>query len=449
MLYSARAVYIKLTCVRARKLLRVTQQEPPKGRKRVGSALPGKSSPNTAVALTKVALRLFKLGELADAISGLTGLKQTTVESLVRSAELELANRPSAEFSAVAVADRKWVENMLARTYGGLAAHSAHRVMSESLVGAAAVVLLADEAMTDADRRDVDATSDDVRAYLTAVSWAIATLISEWYATNEEPNRAAMSRAAGETLQTVRALPDALKAHLDSSIALVLARLEQPALENASSPPEPEPERILFELDFNFAPLATDTELVELVSAAVVAVLTDKPVRIDVSLPTLDSDVAKFRDAVLRAQIKRERQNAALRLRLVLLAFFSIQVEEAWPSFLRGVPDRVTVVRAILAGKGATGSKLDVWRTTPPLAWAPIWLTPDEVQAVVNSVGLSHWDHLRGGAGWRAVDELPHSLIVEKVMSSILAELVRQNVTNEADWSADALFLPSWHIGQG
>lgn len=415
------------------------------------SALPGKSSPNTTVALTKVALRLFRLADLADAIGDLTGLGQESIQSLVRTAEKELANRTSAEFTAVATADREWVEGVLARTYIRLAADPARQIMGESLIGAEAVVRLADEAMSTDDRRDVFAASDDARAYLTALSESIAYLISEWYSTNAEPNRAAMSQAVGETLQTVRAIPnliEALKAHLDSSLAPTLFQLEQSTLEDHGSSPEPEPERIVFELDFGFAPLATDAELAELVSAAVVAVLEDRPVRIEVSLPTLDEDVKKFGDAVRAAQLKRERQKKARRLRLALSAFFSPQVEAAWALYL-GVPARVTVVRAILAEQEATRAKLDVWRTTPPRASAPIWLTPDEVHAVVESVGLNHWDHLKGGAGWRAADELPRSVIVEKVMPSILAELVRGEVTSEEDWTADVLFLPSWHIGQG
>ena len=324
--------------------------------------------------------------------------------------------------------------------------------MSESLIGAEAVARLANDAMTAADRREVDAASYDTQAYLTAVSGSIAYLISEWYSTNAEPNRAAMSQAAGETLQTVRGIPDhfdTLKAHLDSSLAAALARLEQSTVEDPGSPPELEPERIVFELDLGFAPLATDPELAELVSAAVVAVLEDRPVRIEVSLPTLDADVKKFGDAVLAARLKRELQNKARRLRLALSAFFSPQVETQWAYYLQGVPARVTVVRAILAEQETTGARLDIWRTTPPRASAPIWLTPDEVHAVVESVRLGHWDHLRGGPGWRAADELPHSVIVEKVMSSILAELVRREVTSEEGWAADVLFLPSWHIGQG
>lgn len=417
------------------------------------SALPGNSSPTTTVALTKVALRLFRLADLADAVGDLTGLGYASVESLVRTAQNELANRPSAEFTAVSTADREWIEDVLVRTYIRLAAEPSHRVMGESLIGAEAVVRLAEQAMTAGDRRDVDAASEDTRAYLDAVSESIAYLISKWYSTNAEPNRTAMSQATGETLQTVRTIPnliEALKAHLDSALAPALVRLEQSMSEAPGAPPEPEPERIVFQLDSSYSPLANDAELNELVSAAAVAVLEDRPAHIGVSLPSLDEDVKRVGDTVLAAQLKRERQIKAQRLQLALSAFFSPQVETAWAStYLRVVSARVRVVRAILAERETTHAKLDVWRTMPPRISAPIWLTPDEVHAVVESVKLNHWDQLRGGAGWRAADELPRSVILEKVMPSILVELVRGQITNDEHWPADFLFLPSWHIGQG
>lgn len=415
------------------------------------SALPGKSSSNTTVALTKAALRLFQLADFADAIGDLTGLGQESIQSLVRTAERDLADRNPAEFTAVATADREWAESLVTRTYIKLANDPERRIMGESLIGAEAVAKLATSAMTAADHSEVSAASDNAKAYLEALSESIAYLISEWYSRNTEPNRAAMSQAVGETLQTVRAIPnliETLKAHLDSSLAEALSQLDQPTLKDHGSPPEADAELIVFELGIDFAPLATDAELAELVCSAVVAVLEDRPLHIEVSLPTLDKDVTRFGDAVRAAQLKRDRQNKARQLRLTLSAFFSPQIETAWSHYLEGSA-RVTVVRAILAGQKATSAKLDVWRTTPPRASAPIWLTPDEVHAVVDSVGLNHWDHLRMGAGWRAADELPHSVIVEKAIPSILAELVRTGVTSGEGWTADVLSLPSWHIGQG
>lgn len=408
------------------------------------SALPGNSSPKTRVALTKATLRIIGFADVVDAIGDLTGLGQASIEKMVRTAKADLTNQPSAEFTAVPPEDQAWAEEVIKRTYIRLAADPKRHIMRESLIGAEAIVQLAEQAMDARDRGDVDAASDDARAYLTLVSYSIAYLISEWYLTNAGPNRAARSQTAGEILRIVREL----QARPDDSRAPALVQLEQSTPEEPSSLPELEP--IVFELDINFAPLATDAELAELVSAAVVAVLEDRPVLIEVSLPTLDEDLKGLGDAVQIAQYKRKWQNRARRLQLVLSAFFSPQVEAAWAgTYMQGLSDRVSVVRALLAGpeSATTGRlKLEVFRTTPSRLSAPIRLTPDETHAVLESVGLQRWDHLMGGAGWRAADELPCSILVEKVMPSILTELVQQEVTSEEDWAAEVLSLPSWHI---
>lgn len=416
------------------------------------ATLPGESSPKTTVALTKVALRLLGVSELAHAIGDLAGLRRTSIPSLVQDAQKQIADHSSAEFTAIGSADRAWVEDLLSRTYTRLATDPARHVMGESLIGATAVARLADEAMTAEEQREVGAASDDVRAYLTALSESIAYLVSQWYSASQESSRAAMSQAAGETLHIVREIPglvEGVKAHLESSLATALARLEQPTQDESGSSPDPESEQVRFELDLHYAPIATDAIFTDLVSTATVAMLENRPFRIDVSMPTLDDELKGIDDAVRVAQLKRNCLAKAHGLALAVSAFFSPQVEKFWASYLHGVPDRVAVVRAIFTGQKGTRAKLDVWRTTPPLASAPIWLTQDEVPAVLESVELGHWDYLRGGAGWRAADELPRSIIVEKVMPSILTELVRREVTAEEGWPAEVLFLPSWHIGQG
>ncbi|KJL23706.1 hypothetical protein [Microbacterium foliorum] len=405
--------------------------------------LPGKLSPSIPVALTKVALRLIGASDLADAIGDLTGLGRTSIDSLVRTAKTQIADRASAEFTAVGDADREWAESMLSRTYVRLAADPARPVMSESLIGAEAVARLAGAATSVEDLRVLDSSSDDVQAYVTAVSEAIAYLISQWYSTNEEPNRAAMSQVAGETLQTVRGL----QAHLDAVIAPAMRQLQQstaPAEEQAS-----QGEQFIFELDADLQLRASEDELADLVQAAVVAVYEERPFRVQVTLPILDDQLKDIDDVMVASQIRRQYRAKARRAELALSAFFSAQVESVWVAYLRSVSDRLVVVRAIVAGQVPAGSKLDVWRTEPPIASAPVWLTPDEITAVVESTRLGEWNHLRGGAGWRAADELPPSVIREKVMPSILAELVRREVTTNEGWDAEAALLPHWHIGQG
>ncbi|CAN7407372.1 hypothetical protein LJR042_002568 [Microbacterium maritypicum] len=416
----------------------------------MAEALPGKSSPNIPVALTKVALRLIGASDLADAIGDLTGLGRKSIDTLVRTAKSQISDHASAEFVAVGQADREWAESMLSRTYVRLATDPARPVMSEGLIGAEAVARLADAMIVADDRRVLNSSSDDVQAYVTAVSEAIAYLISQWYSTNAEANRAAMSQAAGETLRAVRGLPDLaddIKAHFDAVIEPAIEQLRQSAA--SAEEPEPQGEQFDFELDGELALIASEDELADVVQAIVVALYEEKPFRVEVSLPTLDDQLKGIDDVMVASQIRRRYQAKARRAQLALSAFFTAQIESVWTPYLRNISDRVVVVRAIVADQVPAGSKLDVWRTEPPLASAPIWLTSDEIAATVESTRLGEWDHLRGGAGWRAADELPHSVIREKVMPSILAELVRREVTTKDGWDAEAALLPHWHIGQG
>src|SRR5690606_38758379 len=119
-------------------------------------------------------LRLLGVSELADAIGDLTGLRRTTISSLVRDAQNQITEHSYAEFTAIGSADREWAEDLLSRTYIRLATDPTCQVMGESLIGATAVARLADEAMTAEERREVDAASNDVRAYLSALSESIA-----------------------------------------------------------------------------------------------------------------------------------------------------------------------------------------------------------------------------------------------------------------------------------
>lgn len=399
-----------------------------------------------------MALRLFRLADLADAIGDLTGLGHATVASMAVQAQKDLAGHSSVEFVAVSLADRQWAEDVVTRAYVRLARDPQQRIMSESLVGPDQIVKLADDAMQVEDGRELQTMSDDLRAYVSALSRSIAYLVCRWYATSDEPNRVAMSQATGETLRTVRRLPSLIedvKAHLDSSVAAALARLEQSTQTTAKVEESTEAESVFFELDFALALTTNEADLAARISAATVAVLEGKSINIIVSMPTLDSDVKYFGDVVYQAQLKRERLSAAHRLNLVLSAFFSPQVQSAWGHYLADLASHVSVVHAIISKQDATGSKLDVWRTIPPVASAPVWLDADEVKAVVESVRLNEWDQLRGGPGWRAADELPRSVIVEKVMASILHDLTRQGLTSDASWSEKMLQLPYWHIGQG
>ncbi|BDZ50228.1 hypothetical protein GCM10025867_24690 [Frondihabitans sucicola] len=110
---------------------------------------------------------------------------------------------------------------------------------------------------------------------------------------------------------------------------------------------------------------------------------------------------------MLIAQYRRALQAKSSVIGRTLTALFSDQVEKQWASYLDGLADRVTVARAILAEPTFRGTKLDVWRTISPQLSAPIWLSSEEVTAVLTHLRFTTMDHLGYGAGWRSADELP------------------------------------------
>jgi hypothetical protein len=96
----------------------------------------------------------------------------------------------------------------------------------------------------------------------------------------------------------------------------------------------------------------------------------------------------------------------------------------------------------------ARGTKLDVWRTEAPELFAPVYLSTDEVEAVLSNFRFKSMKDLAFGAGWRAADELPRDIIVKKVLPRILTEIELRRV-DLANQERVVLVLPSWHIGQG
>ncbi|WP_144880689.1 hypothetical protein [Microbacterium paraoxydans] len=418
----------------------------------MGSDLPGKPSERVSVVLSKVALRMVGGGDFADAISDLTGLGRPSIEKLVRAAEKDLSQHGATEFGDLRPEDRQWAEEVLTNSYIALAADPARPMMGDSLIGPETVERLAREAMTDADVREMDRVGDDARAYLTALSMAIAHLVSNWYSTNPDANRVAMSQVAGETLATVRGMPavlEEIREALNATYLPVLRRLEHSELPVDTDAPMPDEERISFALRYDLALIDTDEEFSDAVKRASIAVIEGRRVNVDVTMPTLDAELAPLPDPILIAEYKRGRLRKAERIRLALSAFFSRQVDEYWSTYLGWLPDRVAVARAIIADPVTQGTKLDVHRTVAPQASAPIWLTADEVTAVLEYLQLEHMGFLRVGPGWRHAGDLPRSVLLEKAMPAILHEVVRHAETEGDDWLGDILFLPYWDLGEG
>lgn len=403
------------------------------------------SSEGVTIACGKAALRFLGKSDISDAIGDLTGIGKKSIKSLVKSSLQALNEGPASEYSAVSAEDRQWVEAVLTRAYSRLVELHAREVIVESLVSTEALVQLAERAMTDGDIRDLEKSSEDVRGYMNGLSRAIATVVSKWYLANPDANRSAQSLVVGETLGAVRRM----ETQTERNHAHIVRKLDQ--FTNGLHVPEPEPELFTFEFDYKLESLTSEVELGELVTNAAVAVIERRAFSIEVTFPFLVTALESIDDKVSAAQLKRNYMSKSLRLERTLSAFFSPQVESVWGDFLEG-NNRTIAARNILnlqARITPTGQMLKVWRDDPDINPITIGLAPDEVQSILNSVGLEHWNQLASGAYWKAADELPESTIVTKVMPGILDMLTLQGRIHGVDWPANLLHLHGWHISQG
>jgi hypothetical protein len=157
-------------------------------------------------------------------------------------------------------------------------------------------------------------------------------------------------------------------------------------------------------------------------------------------------------DPVERATYRKMWVDLEAKVSGTMQLLFSRPVREAWFVWLCNSEDYLNVAEVLLkrcgAGSAVRGVKLDVWRTADPELSAPIYLSDEEVDAVLSKFAFKSMKHLAFGAGWRSADELPRDIVVRKVLPRILMEIESQKV-DLANREYAVLGLASWHIGQG
>ena len=190
-----------------------------------------------------------------------------------------------------------------------------------------------------------------------------------------------------------------------------------------------------------------------IVTRLTIATVRGEPLEIELVHVQLEDFLSKLADAIVREEYRASWKNRRLTMTKAMMIFFSIPVQHLWGDTLDGVAARVTVASEIIKIIGNGGAvdrgahcKIDVWRTTSPKLNAPIWLSDDELNEVLAKFGFTSETDLALGAGWRAADELPRNIIVNKVFPRIVVELARGNINIEDEI---ILNLSSWHIGLG
>jgi len=210
---------------------------------------------------------------------------------------------------------------------------------------------------------------------------------------------------------------------------------------------------VKIELNPDHSLRTAESDFEKILTRVGVAAVAGKRLPIEVSHVGL----REYLDGVLDDPIAKESYVVAWaaraqRISKALERMFSSSIREGWGLWLSGVPELSTAAREIFRIVGAGGieggTKIDVWRTDAPEIFAPIRLSDEELDRVLTGFGFQSRHDLAFGAGWRAADELPRSIIVGRVIPQILLALDRHGLPLDLD-ASDVLILGSWHIGLG
>ena len=210
-------------------------------------------------------------------------------------------------------------------------------------------------------------------------------------------------------------------------------------------------------LDDSFA--ENDIEVVRLSLQLVLALKGGKSIKVSCIYPKLrdlqnivDNPADVTIDVVELAEYIRQKKLRAQYISSVIETLFSDLVQKWWGTYLFNEENWravfIGIIQTFSKNRNLTGlTKIDIWRTTPPLESAPIFVTEEELEEILRARNLNNKSDLAFGPGWVAIDELPLNSILQKALPQIL-------ITLKAPWKnitvgelESALIIYSWHVG--
>lgn len=152
-----------------------------------------------------------------------------------------------------------------------------------------------------------------------------------------------------------------------------------------------------------------------------------------------------------------EKQKRGEFIRAAINLLFSPRVNKHWCALLVSESDWQNAFSSVLNWFSNGGriaqpqglTKIDIWRSEEPKLSAPIFVTDEELRAILQARGLSDARHLAFGPGWVAADELPAAILVNKALPRILVSLARERDEIPDEQLESALCIFSWHVGLG
>lgn len=193
----------------------------------------------------------------------------------------------------------------------------------------------------------------------------------------------------------------------------------------------------------------------------VLALKAGRRVQVSCTYPELDQYQNIFNepskvtgDVVQLAEFMRQKKIRGEYISCVIGSLFSGLVQDWWGPYLHSEEDWRIVLDSVLAEFSIRGDvtgliKIDVWQTIQPYESAPIFVTNKELKNILDARGLNNARDLAFGADWMAADELPLSIIQQKILPRILIALKAPWKNIPADQFQSSLGLYSWHIGLG
>lgn len=231
------------------------------------------------------------------------------------------------------------------------------------------------------------------------------------------------------------------------------------------APTSPAPGRLIHRetvrLNLDMRPVGTRADIQNAAARMAIAVREDRRVQVSVEFvglenvrPNTDPSRPDLLDAVQLAEYRRWLREKADRIQTQVETLFSPVALAEWGTYLSTAQECCRAYEAVLTGTNRRGVGLTIWRVQKPKLSGVIFVvhdpadsSKDELATVLESLRVTDVKHLTFGPGWRSADELPKSIVVDRVIPRILEaiSLLPERLAGEDE--ERVLQLSSWEVG--
>lgn len=114
-----------------------------------------------------------------------------------------------------------------------------------------------------------------------------------------------------------------------------------------------------------------------------------------------------------------------------------------WSTIVNGVLENISQI-----GKAVNGSKIDIWRENPMVFSAPIYISAEEMDSILEKLDLSYSQQFIGNMGFLA-GELPREILLSKAIPSIAVNIARKVIEMKESEAVSCYDPYGWRVGLG